>query len=37
MLWGLEGMNTDDNPTWDSEVVGELIWDNDFDLSPEAN
>lgn len=37
IFWGVKDVNRDDVVKWEPSYVGEVIWDDSFDLSPEAN
>lgn len=41
IFWGVKGIDKGDiskwDARWDSETIGEVIWDESFDLSPEVN
>lgn len=36
-LWGVKGIDRKGVGQWDSSDFGQIIWDNDFDMSSEAN
>ena len=36
-FWGVDGLDKTDVNRWDAENMGNIIWDDSFDLSPEAN
>lgn len=35
--WGVKDIDKSDVGAWDPTDLGEIEWDNDFDLSPEDN
>lgn len=37
MTWGVSGIDKEDVSMWDSEYLGEIEWDNNFNLAPENN
>ena len=37
LLWGVSGVDRSGTDRWDAADIGKLIWDDDFDLTPEAN
>lgn len=36
-FFGAKGLDRDGISKWDAETLGDLIWDEDFDLSPPEN
>ena len=37
ITWGVKDIDRSKIVTWDAESVGELIWDDEFTVSPLAN
>ena len=37
VYWGVKGINKDKVVRWNPDYVGEVIWDETFDISSEAN
>ena len=37
LMWGLESISNHDESDWDSSKYGTLVWDEDFNLAPQAN
>lgn len=37
IVWGVEDLDRSNVDTWDPESLGELIWDEKFDITPAAN
>jgi len=37
LTWGIDGIDKEDVSMWDPENLGEIMWDDNFDLSPENN
>lgn len=37
IFWGVKDIDREEVSKWDPAYVGEVIWDDSFDLSPEAN
>lgn len=35
--WGVKGLNREDTDLWTASQRGQLIWDEDFTVSPPAN
>ena len=35
--WGVKGLDRSDVGAWDPKDMGELIWDEDFNVAPKAN
>ena len=36
-IWGASGIDTSTSKRWDPLEFGDLIWDEEFNLAPEAN
>lgn len=36
-IWGVAGVDNDDTDRWDPSDLGTVIWDDNFDMSSEAN
>ena len=37
IYWGVKGINKDETNRWDPVYIGEVIWDDEFDLTPIEN
>ena len=37
IVWGVKDLDRSEVGLWDPEVLGELVWDDQFDVSPEEN
>lgn len=37
IVWGIESLDRSDVSVWDPDSLGELVWDENFTVSPEAN
>ena len=37
IFWGVRGVDRSGTDRWDPTDIGKIIWDDDFDLTPEAN
>ena len=37
IYWGVKDVDREKVVKWESAYVGEVIWDESFDLTPEAN
>ena len=37
IVWGVKDLDRSDVGLWDPTVLGELVWDEDFDIVPEDN
>ena len=37
IIWGVKDLNRDDVGLWDPEVLGELVWDEEFTIAPADN
>ena len=35
IVWGVKDLDRSEVGLWDPEVLGELVWDDQFDVSPE--
>ena len=36
-MWGIESIANHDESQWDSSMYGTIVWDEAFNLAPEAN
>ena len=37
IVWGVKDLDRSEVGLWDPDVLGELVWDDAFDVSPEEN
>ena len=37
LFWGVKGLDNSKSNKWDTEYIGEVIWDEQFDLTPKEN
>lgn len=37
IFWGVSGLNNSKANKWDPEYIGEVIWDDEFDMTPIKN
>ena len=37
IVWGVKDLDRSNVALWDANDMGELVWDNSFDIAPEAN
>ncbi len=36
-MWGLQDIDKEGVGKWNPEEIGTIVWDDNFDLAPEAN
>ena len=37
LVWGVKDLDRSDVGLWDPDELGELVWDDDFDIAPAVN
>ena len=37
IVWGIKDLDRSDVGLWDPDELGELVWDDEFDISPPEN